>query len=53
LSDKEWGQIINDMIWSFEFYGSDQKYECMDQEKWDRAQKGLDLFARYYGDLWH
>lgn len=51
LSTEEWNSILDRMIDAFEFYASQRRFNCLQQE-FDDAQIGLDLFAKWYGHLW-
>lgn len=57
---EEWESIIDEMIFAFEFFLEDEyanpkyeNYNAKQMEKvYDRAQKGFELFGKYYRDLW-
>ena len=49
-TSKEWNEILEQMIEAFELY-SKGGWE-LDKEDIQKAQKGLELFAKWYGDLW-
>ncbi len=44
----DWRSVIDQMTFSFENYDNDD----LDDEGWDKVEKGLDLFREYYFDLW-
>ncbi len=48
----EWEDILDEMVWTFKFLGSEDRWSCFDDEEWERVDKGLDLFGKYYRDLW-
>lgn len=48
---EEWLSILDDMIFTFEEICKDDQLE-EDDEYWTRYQKGLDLFHKYFQDLW-
>ena len=56
----QWDEILDKMIYSFDYYASGQRFEIdfstysMDELKAHRnkIQEGLDLFAKYYRSLW-
>ena len=51
---EEWHKIINKMIYSFKFILKDELIIDIELSKAEdkRVQEGLDLFARYFRDLW-
>lgn len=53
-SAKEWEDILDKMIYSFEYHASDRKYSFDPKDIEDRvkAKEGLKLFAEYFGHLW-
>lgn len=51
LTEEEWDDKLDEMIWSFEFLAGDH-YSNFNEEDWIRANEGLELFAEYYNDLW-
>ena len=52
LTMEEWTTIIDEMIAGFKFYASeDARFEAVGDE-FDRAQVGIDLFAKWYPHLW-
>ena len=64
MSFLKWKMLLDEMIWAFWFYaneddieiwfwdnGHDFEYEELKWWYW-RADRGLKLFAKYYGNLW-
>jgi hypothetical protein len=51
LEEKEWSEIIDTMIASFEFFGSEQRWNATNEEI-IKHQQGLNFFAEYYNSLW-
>jgi hypothetical protein len=51
LDEKEWKEILDEMIETFEFIAS-EKYWNATSEDYERLSKGLDLFAKHYFGLW-
>lgn len=51
LKDK-WDTIMDKMIYSFGVIMNDDFFDIEDQDEWNRVQEGLDLFAKYYTNLW-
>lgn len=52
VSFEEWLDILNEMIWGFEWvikYGKDSDHDVANYE---RAQKAIELFAKWYFYLW-
>ena len=47
---EEWHNIIDKMIYSFEIIANDDIVTQMNRKK--EIQEGLDLFAKYFMDLW-
>lgn len=47
---EEWHNIIDKMIYSFEIIANDNI--VVQTNKKEEIQEGLDLFARYFMDLW-
>lgn len=47
---EEWHGIIDKMIYSFEIIANDDIVAQINQK--EEIQKGLDLFAKYFMDLW-
>ena len=56
-SFEEWMEILDKMIYCFDFYGNcfDELYK-LSKEEYDKklklADEGFDLFKEYYLDLW-
>lgn len=46
---KEWRRILDKMITAFELFSND--WEC-NEEKKQKVEEGLDLFRKYYINLW-
>ena len=51
LTPEEWDQMLDKMIAAFEFGASEERWAA-NQAAYDAHQEGLDLFARYFWDLW-
>jgi len=59
-SFEEWLEVLNKMIWSFDFVAGDYGYEEDKEFPSDKesealnkqCQEGLDLFAKYFMTLW-
>ena len=53
LTPEQWNSYLDEMIFAFEWFSSEERWEngpdC--HEKYEKAQKGIDLFAIYYSDL--
>lgn len=47
----KWEEILNQMIYAFEKSANRFEWDC-DPEITKEVQKGLSLFAQYYGHLW-
>lgn len=47
----EWRKCMEEMLFAFEQYAHDRVFG-LDEATKKRVQHGLDLFAKYYGDLW-
>jgi hypothetical protein len=52
LSTGDWDSDMNKMIAAFEFLGSEERWNCYDNNKWNEVQEGVDLFAKHYVNLW-
>lgn len=49
-----WCDTLDKMIWSFEQYANmDGRFREVSEEYRNRLQEGIDLFAKYYSDLWY
>jgi len=46
----QWKEYLGEMIWAFEFYSDDQDWN--DKAGYERAGKGLALYAKYFSSLW-
>lgn len=51
-STEEWNDILQKMIVGFEYYASGECWGDYNFEKAEAAQHGLELFAKWYGNLW-
>lgn len=49
---QQWVDIIDQMIWSFEQIVDDNYYINFDRQYHQKIQTGLELFGRYYLNLW-
>jgi|TARA_B110000196_G_C20651717_1_gene433320 hypothetical protein len=61
LTEKEWDDILDEMIWAFEQKCRDDWMRDYDYNKWDsdgatahqkRMTNGFKLFGKYYENLW-
>jgi hypothetical protein len=52
MTRSEWDNKLDRMIATFEFLGSEERWERFEQKKRDEVQDGLNDFAKYYLDLW-
>ena len=61
LTEQEWDEILDEMIWAFEQKCRDDWMEDYDYNKWDsegakahqeRMSNGFRLFGIYYENLW-
>ena len=53
LSEKQWDDVLNKMIWSFEaILMENEKDDIYTIEGNNRIQEGLELFGKYYRSLW-
>lgn len=50
ITEKEWDEILSKMIWSFQFIVKDEIN--VPEGDWIKMQEGLDLFAKWFRDLW-
>ena len=48
LTMKQWHKILDKMIFAFNAIAKDNR----NKKNWDRVKEGLDLFNKYYFDLW-
>lgn len=51
-SKEEWTNILDKMIKAFEFRISEEYLSTTDKKKFDELNEGLDLFCKYFLDLW-
>jgi hypothetical protein len=51
LTEQEWDDHLDKMIALFEFAASDDRWMLPD-EAYQKHQEGLDLFAKYFWNLW-
>lgn len=49
---EEWQKILDEMIWSFEFFLSEESNLQETEEQNKRKQKGFELFGKYFNSLW-
>lgn len=51
----EMKEAIDEMIYGFEWFASDRKYSSYEdsfKDELNRAQNGINLFAKHFGRLW-
>lgn len=51
ITFEKWDEILDEMIFSFEYYAKDE-WKPISDEEFKRVEKGMKLFGEYYGDLW-
>lgn len=51
LTAEEWDERLQLMIEAFEFYAGEDRFDGK-SEDFEKAQVGLDLFAKHYAGLW-
>lgn len=51
MKEREWNDILDKMIASFEFAASEERWKAT-PEDYDKHKEGLQLFAEYYWALW-
>lgn len=51
ITFEKWDEILDKMIFSFDYYAND-KLEIISEENFEKVKEGMNLFARYFGDLW-
>jgi len=52
-NDKMWISILEDIIFPFDLLHDPNKYEKLDSEEiLIRKKRGLELFSKYFEDLW-
>ena len=53
---RNWDQILDEMITTFEFLASEERWNVVDSiskdKRWKQVKVGLDLFAKYCTNLW-
>lgn len=49
----KWMYVLDEMIWTFDFYANHQFNTERNSPDWDRAVKGMQLFANYFTSLWN
>lgn len=54
FTEEEWDAALNKMIYSFEMIIEEEENfeEGVDEIDWRKVQEGLELFGKYYCDLW-
>ena len=57
ITDKQWEEILDDIVWSFENYEISNPYDYrIQRNKYDKyeikKQKGIDLFSEWFRSLW-
>lgn len=52
MDSMTWRHILDTMIEGFEFIASDEYFTNEDDEMHDKAREALNLFNRYYYELW-
>lgn len=57
LSEAKWNEILDDMIFALDWsLTSDEKSETMTKgevrKSWQRYERGMKLFAKWFRDLW-
>jgi hypothetical protein len=55
FEDKEkiWSQIIEKMIFPFDYYSNSDKYEHLNSDEINlKFKEGMDLFAKHFINLW-
>ena len=53
LTPEQWDEILDQMIYSFYYYASEKEFQWnVSNDEYAKVQRGLDLFAQYYRDLW-
>jgi hypothetical protein len=52
-SEDQWREILDKMIFSFDYVvREDEEFEVREDEYYNRVQEGLDLFSKYFFNLW-
>ena len=51
---RNWNQILDEMITTFEFLASEERWNVADpkDKRWKQVKVGLELFAKYCTNLW-
>lgn len=49
---RNWDQILDEMIFAYDFLGSERRWDSFDKKEWKRVESGLKLFAKYCTSLW-
>lgn len=53
LTDDEWMEILDKMIWSFEQHVIGEFYNGkIEPEYWAKYKEGIDLFSEWFTNLW-
>ena len=53
LTPEAWNEILDEMIFALEFRARDTEEQLdASTEEHTRVQKGLELFGKYWGNLW-
>ena len=55
MTDKEWKEILNKMIWSFQYIADGKMYSANSSniiEDSNKVQEGLNLFGKHFRNLW-
>jgi hypothetical protein len=53
-TDEKWDAALDEMIWAMQFVVDDFKCDAeINSENYDRCQKGLELFGRWFCSLWY
>lgn len=56
LTEREWYEILDKIIWSFEFLLSDENIELYPtrsiKELFEKEREGFKLFGKYFHDSW-
>jgi hypothetical protein len=52
LDEKEWKEILDKMIWSFDQVAADELSTCSDLKFLRQVEEGLELFAKWFQHLW-
>ena len=52
LTPEQWDKHLDAMIYAFEWYAQDCSERIETDEVLEDVQKGIDLFAKFYGSLW-